>query len=211
MSIDDFSITKEIYDEIMEKIKCSYEQEKNNFNSDIECRRFIDNYKYELSKDIKYYEKEIMLIYDSIIELLDGHGMLDNIKPVEMTKDKIVKLVLNIVNNEVIDDFYDNIEEDIDVLKRLSDLPDYTEDVAGKEIFHCDVTGECLKGMGIGEYFNHNKIDDEEIYYITFYIGDKEEGCWSDCYFKIEELNDRVHYVRYNTSSIFALELSNII
>ena len=210
MSIEDFSITKEVYDEGMEKIKCSYEQEKINFNSDDECRIFVDNYTYELSKDIKYYEKEIMLIYDSIIELLDDHGMLDNIKPVEMTKDKIVSLVLNIVNNEVVDDFYDNIEEDIENLKRLSDLPDYTKDVSDRELFHCDVTGEHLKGMGIGEYFNHNKIDDEEIYYITFYIGDEGEGCLSDCYFKIEELSDKVHYVRYNTSSIFALELSNI-
>lgn len=183
---------------------------KKNFNSDDECHIFIDTYKYELSKDIKYYEKEIMLIYDNIIELLDDYSMLDNIKPVEMTKDKIVKLVLNIVNIEVIAGFYDNIEEDIENLKRLSDLPDYTKDVSDRELFHCDVTGEHLKGMGIGEYFNHNKIDDEEIYYITFYTGDEEEGCWSDCYFKIGELSDKVHYVRYDTSSVFALELSNI-
>ena len=127
--------------------------------------------------------------------------------------DKIIKENIN-----------ENIKEDNDSESEYSlysdseeeeeEEQDYSEYVKGWKEGEGMIDGETLKKMAMGTYFKNCNIDEEELYYITFYFNKEDckdtPGWMSNCYFSIKDLSDKVFYVYYNTSSRFALELGNI-
>lgn len=221
--IKDLKIGEDIYDELYNKIleddKEQDEYDIDDFEEFLLYNGNLENSLCLLSEGNKYYIDGVVNEWDDIIYMLDNCNLLDDIEPKDMTKRKITDLFLYQVCVDVISDYVEELnnkkEEEQEEEKRVKKYNDFKEEVDENNYEIGLINGETLKIMAMGEYFNKYKIDEEECYEIKFYKSkekneDKIKSCMTDIYFKIEDLSDKIHYVYYNTSSRFAMELSNI-
>jgi len=220
----DFNIGSEIYDELYNSIIETEVEEMDEY----EYADFDDFMLYNgnhenslslLSEGDAYYINEVVKEWDKIIEFLDYNDMLDGIEPKQMTKRKITELFLYSVCEEVVMKYVEELnneknEEKEKEEKRVNKYNDFKEEVDENDYYCGMIDGKTLENMCMSEYFNKYKIDEEECYEITFYTSKVEHNGlpigYNYCYFKIEDLSDKIHYTMYNTSSAFAYELSNI-
>ena len=221
--IKDLKIGAEIYDELYNKIIEEEEvEEQDEYDVDDFDEFLLYNGNSEGSLDLlsegnKYYIDGVVNEWDDIIYMLDYCNLLDDIEPKDMTKRKITDLFLYQVCVDVIGDYVEELnnkkEEEQDEEKRVKEYNDFKEEVDENNYEIGLIDGETLKIMAMSDYFNKYKIDEEYYYEINFYKPKEKkeiEGNMSEIYFKIEYLCDKIHYVYFNTSSVFAMELSNI-
>tara|TARA_R100000951_G_scaffold116338_1_gene127704 strand:+ start:89 stop:799 length:711 start_codon:yes stop_codon:yes gene_type:complete len=226
--INDLKIGAEMYDELYNRIIEEetvedefVEYEFDDFEDFLTEYGNSDNSLDLLSEGNNYYMDGVMNEWDNIIEILNDNDMLEYLEPKDMKKRKITDIFLYQVVVEVITDYVDENKEKIEEeknkeKKRVNKYNDFKDEVDEDEN-NCSIgliDGETLKIMVMGEYFNKYDISDEVCYEIRFYHA-KEKAtdlpiAFSDCYFKIEDLCDKIHYVEFNTLSAFAYELGNI-
>lgn len=214
-STTDLSIGSEIYEELYSKI-----EDYDGADDDDEYSEFLffngnhENSLHLLSEGYKYYIDGVVNEWDDILNTLSGYGLLEGFEPKDMTKRKLTDLFLYQVCSEVIRDYLEVLHiEQNEEQDRVDKFNDFKDEVDANNYHFGSIDGETLKDMGLGEYFNKHKIDNEECYVIKFYEPkEKKEhkDGFSEVYFEIEELSNKIHYCHFNTSSAFALEMSNI-
>ena len=221
--MSEFKIGEVIYEELNEKImlELEYLDEKDEYDDD-DFKDFIlwngnDTMSLSLlSEGERYYIDGVVKEWDEIIEYLDDNDMLDDIEPKHMTKRKITELFLYLLCREVVNNVIEDLndEDKKEEEKRVNKYNDFKEEVDEYKYSTGFILGDTLKDMNMGEYFNKYKIADEVDYEIRFYKAKEESKDlpigFSECYFKIEDLSNKIHYTMYNTSSAFAMELGNI-
>ena len=220
----DFDIGSEMYDEVYNRIIGNDIEEKDEYEfADFDDFMLYngnhENSLYLMSEGDDYYINEVVKDWDKIIEFLDDNDMLVGFEPKHMTKRKITELFLYSVCEEVVMKYVEELnneknEEKEKEEKRVNKYNDFKEEVDENDYSTGLIDGKTLKDMCMSRYFNKYKIDEEECYEIRFYKAKEEKKdlpcAFSDCYLKIEDLSDKIHYIPYNTSSAFAYELSNI-
>ena len=224
IELKSIKIADEMYDELYDRIIGEEIEEMDEYDVDDFEDFMFYNGNHEnslglLSEGEGYYIDGVMKEWDKIIKLLYQAEHLEDIKPQEMTKRKITNILLYRVCVDVIGDYVEELnnkknEEKEKEEKRVNKYNDFKDEVDENDYYCGMIDGKTLKDMCMSKYFNKYKIDEEECYEITFYKAKEEKKdlpcAFSDCYLKIEDLSDKIHYIPYNTSSAFAYELGNI-
>ena len=144
-------------------------------------------------------------------------NLIDKLKDVKEIKN-LQNIIDEIDNNELIDIYRKRCEMPI---RGVSNKPKVICNLCNCKVRNGGLwehkqTKKCKRMIALNELKDIKrktaKIDADECYEIKFYKPKEknEKQGWNDIYFKIEDLCDKIHYVYYNTSSAFAMELSNI-